>query len=75
MPLRFYLLLPTGARFMEVPVGGAAATALLCEHVDFVQRIYGACAAQWFWQTAPGTVGRAWRSALDWATLDRPQPR
>lgn len=67
-PLRLYLLLPTGVRHMDVPVGGAPMDALLRDHLTWALDLFAPLTVHWFWQTPPDATGQPWRSELDWAT-------
>src|SRR5262245_44489090 len=70
-PLRLYVMLPTGVRYMDVPAGGADLSAALQEHLRSSLSIYAPLTVHWFWQTPPDFPGPPWCSELDWAVADR----
>lgn len=69
VPLRCYLVLPTGVRHQDVPAGGADAEPALVDHLRYAADLYAPVTAWWFWQTAVDAPGAPWSTALDWAVV------
>ncbi|MDO8348928.1 MAG: hypothetical protein Q7T30_01740, partial [Planctomycetota bacterium] len=70
LPLRLYLLLPTG--LLSVDVAGGAAVRFdepTRNQIVYAADVLGGCLVHCFWQTVPGHQGEPWRSPIDWCEV------